>query len=85
MVDCPQALKAQGRQLRVLLGVFRKQIGGQLQFQKLVIGHVAIQCFDDPVPIAIGMGPRIVISQGLVIGIPSDIEPESAPSLAVVR
>ena len=74
--------KAGGDEL-VLRGI-GQQIAGDLLDDELVVGQIAVERADDP--IAIGPDePRLVLFVAVRIGIPSAIEPDAAPALAVVR
>jgi len=62
------------------------QVGGDLQFDELVVGQVIVQGVDHPVAIAIAAGARLDRERvGLILGIPGDVEPMSAPTFAIVR
>ena len=62
----------------------RHQVAGELINGELVKRQIAIQRADHPVPIGPD-GPGAVLFKAVRIGIPSDIQPVTAPLLAVVR
>ena len=75
---------------KMRFGIFRiDQVRGQLQANEFVVRHVAGQSVDHPVAIKIGVGisQRIVVADlvRLVFGVTGDIEPETCPTLRVLR
>ena len=60
-----------------------KQVAGNLLNNKLVVGHVAIDRIDDPIPPKI-LFARQIFFVAVAIGISGDVEPMSGPFLAEV-
>ena len=81
-----QCEKAHGREV---LGLAIHLVGGDLQFQEMVIRQVAVECLDYPIPIGLRIDEArifpIGIDVALGVGIPRDVQPVPAPPFAVVR
>ena len=72
--------------LHALGVVVHDQVGGDLQLDEAVVGHVVVESGDDPVAVTVGVGVRLD-AEGvrLVLGVAGDVEPVPAPALAVMR
>ena len=63
-------------------------VGGQLQQQETIVGHVFVQRLHHPVAIGPGMGPEAflpAVDITLGVRIARDVQPMPAPMLAVMR
>ena len=67
------------------LGLPFELVAGDLLLQERVVGFVLIERADHVVAIAPGVGAVVVLLEAARIGVPGDIQPVAAPSLAVVR
>ena len=76
VTECPQV--ARGRA--------GNQVGGELQLDKPVVGHVLIDCFDNPVAIAPGKWIRGIgrLAGRVVFAIAGDIHPVAAPAFPIM-
>ena len=62
-----------------------EQVAGDLLAHELVVGQVAIERVDDPVAIAVHLRNREIGVVARGVGVAHDIEPVTAPALAVAR
>ena len=58
-------------------------VGGQLELDEAVVGHVFVEGADDPVAVGVGIGEAFADVAG--VGVAGYIEPVAAPALAVAR
>ncbi len=61
-----------------------KQVSGDLLQSETIEGQVAVQGLDDPVAIAPGVGPEVVLAVAVAVGIPGQIQPVAGPLFAEV-
>ena len=73
---------------KIVISPVRNLISGQLQQQKTIVGHVSIQCIDNPVAIRPCMNPESFLPRvhvALGVRIPCNIQPVACPVLAMRR
>ena len=76
------AVKPGGRLL--LHGGVRQQVAGQLFHHELVVGKVAVVGVDDPLAVAPGMGPHVVLLETVAVGVAGQVQPVAGPALPEV-
>ena len=86
----PEETAAEGEEShrREIARIFvRDLIGGELEQEKAVIGHIPVQRRHDPVPIGPGVGPVFLLAGvdiAFRVGVAGHVEPVPRPVLAVV-
>ena len=80
-----EAIKTEARhQLFALRG--GEKIARDLSLDEQIVRHVVIECGDHPIPIAEAVRVRIILGRiQPVVGIAGDVQPETAPPLAITR
>ncbi len=78
--------EAHRRQRRAVAG--RDLIGGDLEQEEAVVGHVVVEGLDDPVAIGRGLHEESLLAGvdvALGVGVPGHVQPVPGPLLAVMR
>ena len=66
-------------------GVFLQPVTGDLRFDKQIVGHVVIECLDDPIPITVTVRKGLPLGeQGVFVRIARYVQPEPSPALPVM-
>ena len=90
LIPYPRGSAEEACRLEIVGGGFLvEQVAGELHLQEMVVGHVVVEGFDDPVAIDVGAIERHVAAAtrieaaNVVVGVARDIEPVPAPAFAI--
>ena len=86
LVEVPEA-GADRRLVGAVVGVDPgfEEIAGEVLGDEAVVGHVAVEGADDPVPVPPGLANGIVELVAAGLRVANEVEPVTTPSLAEVR
>ena len=83
----PEREEARGNDLPRLVGRSRvlEQVAGDLGLEEVVVGHVVVEGFDDPIAVAPRMRKGQIRLLAARFGVAGDVEPVPGPTLAETR